>query len=157
MGPLTTSRRAILVKARAQQPAQTTKAVSEVGDRRQQRHPPRHPEHTGCKQPGRATLGNQRGEEESQAQNQTTGSYSQRNPSSASGIWSALIQFAAVCFETMCKRCGRSARIFCTYLQRAGGNSELMRTESRWRNLPEAGPNPPSRVQYSAQPPSIIS
>ena len=54
LGPLTTSRRAILVKARAQQPAQTTKAVSEVGDRRQQRHPPRHPEHTGCKQPGRA-------------------------------------------------------------------------------------------------------
>ena len=93
----------------------------------------------------------------SQAQNQTTGSHSQRNPSSGRGIWSALIQFAAVCFETMCKRCGQVARIFCTYLQRAGGNSELMRTESRGRDFPEAGPNPPSRVQYSAQPPSISS
>ena len=94
---------------------------------------------------------------ESQAQNQTTGSYSQRNPSSRGGIRSALIQFAAVCFETRCKRCGRSARIFCTYLQRAGGNRELMRTESRRRDLPAAGPNPPSRLQYSAQPPSISS
>ena len=54
----------------------------------------------------------------------------------------ALIQFAADCNETKCKSCGQVARIFCTYFQRAGYNSELTPCESRSLNCP--GPCPPA-------------
>ena len=67
----------------------------------------------------------------------------------------ALIQFAADCNETKCKSCGHRARIFCTYLEGAGRNSELTPYESRSRNCP--GPCPPqhptvpSSTQLSGQ------
>ena len=61
----------------------------------------------------------------------------------------ALIQFAADCNETKCKSCGHRARIFCTYLEGAGRNSELTPYESRSRNCP--GPCPP---QHPAVPSS---
>ena len=63
----------------------------------------------------------------------------------------ALIQFAVVFNETMCKRCGRSARIFCTYLQRAGCNSELTPYESRSGKCPEARPRAPRAVCLNRQ------
>ena len=63
----------------------------------------------------------------------------------------ALIQFAVVFNETMCKRCGHSARIFCTYLQRAGCNSELTRDESRGANSPDARPRAPRAVCLNRQ------
>ena len=52
----------------------------------------------------------------------------------------ALIQFVADCNETKCKRCGHRARIFYTYLEGAGCNSELTLYESRRQNRP--GPCP---------------
>ena len=70
-----------------------------------------------------------------------------KNPSPRGGIRIALIQFAADCNETKCKSCGHSARIFCTYLQRAGCNSELTRYESRSGFCPEA--RPPQRPAAS--------
>ena len=63
----------------------------------------------------------------------------------------AVIQFAAGCNETMCKRCGHGARIFCTYLQRAGCNSELTRGGSRGAYLPEARPRAPRAVCLNRQ------
>ena len=67
----------------------------------------------------------------------------------------APIQFAVVFNETMCKRCGRCARIFCTYLHRAGCNRELTRGESRGGISPDARPpeHPaaPSSTQLSGQ------
>ena len=59
------------------------------------------------------------------------------------GIRVALIPHSADFNETMCKRCGHSARIFCTYLQRAGWNSELTPDESRSAYLPDVRPRAP--------------
>ena len=78
----------------------------------------------------------------SQRHVQTGESCVYRNRSSGCGIRMALIQFAADCNETKCKSCGQVARIFCTYFQRAGCNSELTPCESRSLNCP--GPCPPA-------------
>ena len=78
----------------------------------------------------------------SQRHVQTGESCVYRNRSSGCGIRMALIQFAADCNETKCKSCGQAARIFCTYFQRAGCNSELTPCESRSLNCP--GPCPPA-------------
>ena len=67
----------------------------------------------------------------------------------------ASIQFAADCNETKCKSCGHRARIFCTYLHRAGCNRELTRGESCSGISPDARPpehpTAPSSTQLSGQ------
>ena len=66
----------------------------------------------------------------------------------------ALIQFAADCNANRCKSCGHSARIFCTYLERAGRNSELTPCESRSHNRPGLCPWAPHAVCLNHQPKS---
>ena len=60
--------------------------------------------------------------------------------SSACGIRMALIRYCTPRLLNRCKSCGQVARIFCTYLEGAGCNSELTPYESRSLNRP--GPCP---------------
>ena len=55
----------------------------------------------------------------------------------------ALIQFSADLNETRCKSCGRSARFFCAYFQRAAGKRELTPCDCRSRGF--RWPCPPQR------------
>ena len=74
-------------------------------------------------------------------------------------VWSGIrIGKHACCvpaYESRPKRCGRCARIFCTYLHRAGCNRELTRGESRSGISPDARPpehpTAPSSTQLSGQ------
>ncbi len=73
------------------------------------------------------------------------------------GIRMALIRYCTPRAGNRCKRCGHGARIFCTYLQRAGCNSELMRDKSRGaNNSPDARPRAP-RARLSEPPTRVPS
>ena len=50
------------------------------------------------------------------------------------GILSALVRCCPPRAVNRCKRCGRCARIFCTWFQNKRPRTELMRTKSRGRN-----------------------
>ena len=54
------------------------------------------------------------------------------------GIRVALIRYCTPRAANRCKRCGRCARIFCTWFQNKRPRTELMRTESRRGNWDSA-------------------
>ena len=54
-----------------------------------------------------------------------------------------LIQFSVDLNETRCKSCGRGARFFCAYFQRAASKRELTPYDCRSRSSPAPGPHRP--------------